>query len=179
MTKDVIQGDDLQAEMDALRIAASNAISAWQLVEEELFQIYFYAVLPNNRKIAAVTFHAMIHFDAKLRVTTEVLKHLLKGNPLLEEWIKDTGNGGLNQKLKKKASKRNSYAHGAVTYVATGKDQGSKICPPTSWLMVDLDEFNSRSVSLGMAKDDFKSFTKLFSDLRAFRKKLRKHLASP
>ncbi len=159
----------------------AEGLHAWSLIEESLFELYYVASLPRSKYVAAAAFHSVVIFDTKRKMTDATLRTLLQGDPLLEEWIKPTGNGGLCERLRKKAMKRNTLAHGMVVERAL-TDEPDKwemvVTPPLSHHFVQYDGYSMKQMNLKELKDSTNSFWDLRNRLTAFDQRLREWLAS-
>ena len=161
--------------------AMSKALQAWNRVEEEVFEIFHTVAVPHDRKVAAAVFFAARHFDSKREITKAALQAALGSDALLGEWIKDSGNGGLNQRLRKRAIKRNAIAHGCAAYLSPPAKVSStsiQVTPPSATAHISIEDFYNDVLTLEEIEQDTGSFFILISDLQAFRAKLQKRLSA-
>ena len=175
MSSDPNKPDPTQFVLDTKRMweEIAQGLHAWALVEEELFELFCLAISPCPKNISAAVFHASVTFDSKRKMTDSAIRTLLSGDPLLDEWIKPTGNGGLCERLRKKSMKRNTLAHGMVMETAEKGKPGTRkmvVCPPFSHANIEHLDYSSKQMDLTQLKDTVRSFWDMMERMRTFRR---------
>ena len=100
-----------------------GAISAWQLVETALYEIYERAVRPGHPGAAGAAFHAIQTFNIKIAVTEAAVIFRLGAMPdLLKEWDR------LKIQANKKSQRRNQLVHFSTFIMFKEQNENDKIC---------------------------------------------------
>ena len=88
-----------------------RAVTYWQLVETELYEVYEAAISPKRPGAAASSFHAIQTFNIKLAVTDAAIRFCLEENQgLYDEWRTQ-----LYKSANKTANRRNQLVHFRLT----------------------------------------------------------------
>jgi len=82
-----------------------SALSAWQLVEYELFLTYLHFFGKESHEAAAVAYNAASNLNVKREMTSALIRKSTLSEAGACEWEK------LNQRIREKAKRRNDLAH--------------------------------------------------------------------
>jgi hypothetical protein len=103
-------------ELDHMFQAIGEAISAWQTVENSLFNIFFQCLGAPSMGAASIAFSSVENFRAKLGMTDALVHFRLKDrDDAILEW--DT----LNRKTMTLSKTRNALAHHGVVWLQIGR----------------------------------------------------------
>src|SRR5438270_620164 len=104
-----------QAFMETL----ANAITQWQHVEMELFQIFAALVKSEDGKnypAVSAAFHSVVNFNTRLAMTHAAACSVLTGGELFAIWL------ALHKRMSKRVKKRNALVHFMLMGDATKGD---------------------------------------------------------
>lgn len=161
-------------ELDKMFIVVGEALTAWQKVEESLFDV-FRTCFGKTAALGpiAVTYTVAETFRLKLNMTDAVMQYTHgKKRTILAQWRE------LKDEAQSLSGTRNALAHRGVQWLAIGK-AGVKAHPALVGGVYDMRHIadgNSRRISrldyarIKTARDEF---AKLSSDLRTFLPRIR------
>lgn len=164
--------NDLENPFVSFQYSVANALMQWQLIEHMVFQLFMESIDCRSKTYVAAAYHAAVHFDTKVRMTTEVLKLRLAEDPLLEEWTT------LRNRLQKRIKARNKLVHWFHESEPV-EESGETV---HTWRLAP-SFLDPRPTELPLSKADIEGIRILFSqlsgDLGVFISKLKIFLASP
>lgn len=126
----------LEEEVDEFYTALGQAISQWQHVEDQIYQIYAACLASENDPATAAAYHTVVNFQTRLQMTDAALRHTFRKGKIAAEWPKK------RDMVRKKSRIRNNLAHFEVVQMES-KRPGQRvklqatISSPDNWVRID------------------------------------------
>ena len=119
---------------DELLEALATAITQWQHVEMELYQIFERLLQCPKAEVTSGAFHAVINFSTRLGMTHAAAHIALRGTPHLATWK------NLHNRMTRRVKRRNELVHFILLHDARDPKRG-----PVSKLQPSIFDVNARS----------------------------------